>query len=82
MRSTTLPALALLALACGAAPPPQEPAAAESSAPAPAETGPKEGSQLGERAPDFILPTSDGGGFSLSDQRGKPVVLVFFRGTW
>jgi peroxiredoxin Q/BCP len=29
-------------------------------------------------APDFELPTADGGGFTLSAQRGHPVVLYFY----
>jgi peroxiredoxin len=31
----------------------------------------------GEAAPDFSVPTLDGGTFSLSDQRGKPTVILF-----
>ena len=33
---------------------------------------------VGRPAPDFTLPTLDGGEFRLSDQRGKPVVLNFW----
>jgi hypothetical protein len=54
--------------------------------------GPKDGRQLpptdlarirpGARAPDFTLPTGDGRALSLSDFRGKNVVLVFYRGHW
>ena len=36
---------------------------------------------VGRPAPDFTLPTIDGGEFRLSDQRGKPVVLNFWA-TW
>mgnify|MGYP005842715357 CR=1 FL=1 len=36
---------------------------------------------VGRPAPDFTLPTLDGGEFRLSDQRGKPVVLNFWA-TW
>jgi cytochrome c biogenesis protein CcmG/thiol:disulfide interchange protein DsbE len=36
---------------------------------------------VGRLAPDFTLPTLDGGEFRLSDQRGKPVVLNFWA-TW
>lgn len=32
----------------------------------------------GMKAPDFTLPTADGGKFSLKDQRGKKVVLYFY----
>jgi thioredoxin-dependent peroxiredoxin len=32
----------------------------------------------GETAPDFTLPTDDGGQVKLSDLRGKPVVLYFY----
>ena len=36
--------------------------------------------QEGTAAPDFTLPDGDGGNFSLSDQRGKVVVLLFYPG--
>jgi thioredoxin-dependent peroxiredoxin len=32
----------------------------------------------GDKAPDFQLPADDGSGVSLSDFRGKNVVLFFF----
>lgn len=34
--------------------------------------------EIGAPAPDFTLPTDDGGSFSLSAQRGKVVVLYFY----
>jgi cytochrome c biogenesis protein CcmG/thiol:disulfide interchange protein DsbE len=34
--------------------------------------------KVGERAPDFSLPTLDGGTVRLSDYRGKPIVLNFW----
>ncbi len=37
---------------------------------------------VGRPAPDFALPAARGGRLQLSGQRGAPVVLVFFRGTW
>ena len=38
---------------------------------------------VGQRAPDFILPSASGGTRSLADVAGKKsVVLVFFRGVW
>lgn len=38
---------------------------------------------VGSMAPNFTLPDSNGGKFSLSGLRGKEgVVLVFFRGVW
>lgn len=38
---------------------------------------------VGQRAPDFILPSASGGTRSLADAAGKEnVVLVFFRGVW
>ncbi len=42
----------------------------------------KEGTELGRTAPDFTLPTSAGGSYTLSEHGDGPVVLVFFRGTW
>lgn len=33
---------------------------------------------VGEKAPDFELPTDGEGTFKLSEQRGKPVVLYFY----
>jgi peroxiredoxin Q/BCP len=34
--------------------------------------------KIGDRAPEFTLPSDDGGVVSLSDFRGKRVVLYFF----
>jgi len=42
----------------------------------------KEATALGQTAPDFTLPTSAGGTYTLSARGDDPVVLVFFRGTW
>jgi thiol-disulfide isomerase/thioredoxin len=39
------------------------------------------GAQLGEIAPDFTVPTLDGGTYTLADQRGKPTI-VFFMAYW
>jgi cytochrome oxidase Cu insertion factor (SCO1/SenC/PrrC family) len=57
-----------------------------------AQNGPKDGADLppadldrvqaGQSAPDFTLPNSAGGSFTLSALRGKNVVLVFYRGYW
>jgi hypothetical protein len=39
--------------------------------------------RVGERPPDFTLPDASGRPVSLADYRGaKPVVLVFYRGSW
>jgi peroxiredoxin Q/BCP len=35
---------------------------------------------VGDKAPDFSLPGTDGRDYSLTDYRGKPVVLVFYPG--
>ena len=37
--------------------------------------------RVGKLAPDFILPSLDGGEIALSDYRGKPVLLNFWA-TW
>jgi peroxiredoxin len=38
--------------------------------------------KVGDAAPDFALPTADRTIVRLEDYRGKPLVLVFIRGTW
>ena len=39
--------------------------------------------KVGERAPDFSLPASDGKAYRLANLRGaKRLVLVIFRGVW
>ena len=35
--------------------------------------------RVGDRAPDFALPTLDGEPVALGDLRGRPVLLVFLR---
>lgn len=37
-----------------------------------------EGSQVGDKAPDFTLATLDGGQIRLADLKGKPVVIAFW----
>jgi peroxiredoxin len=37
---------------------------------------------VGNRAPDFALPTVERQIVRLSQFRGRPVVIVFIRGTW
>ena len=44
-------------------------------------TAPVEGTQVGNLAPDFKLPDLDGQAVSLSDFRGKPVLINFWA-TW
>lgn len=39
------------------------------------------GTQLGQIAPDFTVPTLDGGTFTLANQRGKPAI-VYFMAYW
>ncbi|MCA9432603.1 MAG: redoxin domain-containing protein, partial [Candidatus Omnitrophica bacterium] len=34
--------------------------------------------QIGEKAPDFDLPSTDGKHYSLSDFSGDPVLVIFF----
>lgn len=36
----------------------------------------------GDMAPDFTLEDQDGRRHALSAQRGRPVVLIFYRGHW
>ena len=57
-----------------------------------AQYGPKDGEglsssdldrvQVGQSAPDFTLPKSDGEALTLSSLRDKNVVLVFYCGHW
>ena len=35
--------------------------------------------KIGDAAPDFSLPAIDGSTISLSDYRGKPVIIVLLR---
>jgi hypothetical protein len=37
---------------------------------------------VGDTAPDFTAPDADGTSFTLSQLRGQPVLLKFFRGHW
>lgn len=61
---------ALLTAACTSAPKSSdEPSAA-----------PEEGVAVGDPAPGFTLPTPDGEGVSLSDYRGRSVLLYFSMG--
>lgn len=60
--------------------------------PAFGQLGPKDGPNLaprdlnririGQPAPDFTLENADGKKISLSEYRGKKVILVFYRGHW
>ena len=38
--------------------------------------------QVGDNAPPFALPTADRTTVSLSDYHGRPVFIIFIRGTW
>ncbi len=38
--------------------------------------------RVGDSAPSFALPTVDRNVVSLSDFSGKPVFIIFIRGTW
>ena len=38
--------------------------------------------KIGDPAPDLALPTVDGKIVRLSDYLGKPVAVIFIRGTW
>ena len=60
--------------------------------PAPPSLGPADGLDLaavdtgrvavGDVAPDFTLETRQGGRLTLSELRGRRVILVFYRGHW
>ncbi len=52
----------------------KKPAAGKKAAPAKKPGGPK----IGDRAPDFTLPTDGSGSITLSALRGRPVVLYFY----
>lgn len=81
MRSLTLSLCAAALVACAAAPPDADDTAPPPDAPT-SQAALVTGTELGERAPDFTLPRSDGGSVTLSQHRDGAVVLVFFRGTW
>ena len=38
--------------------------------------------RVGDRFPQFRLPTSDSGSFDLASERGKRHLLLFYRGSW
>ena len=38
--------------------------------------------RVGDRFPEFRLPTSEGGAFDLAAERGKRHLLIFYRGSW
>ncbi len=38
--------------------------------------------KVGDRAPEFSLPSADGKTVALKDYAGKKLVLVFYRGYW
>jgi len=45
--------------------------------------GPREDRpRVGERFPEFTLPTSNGTTFSLAGARGRRLLLIFYRGAW
>jgi cytochrome oxidase Cu insertion factor (SCO1/SenC/PrrC family) len=52
-------------------------AGAHAQGPGPAAAAPTE-LKVGDQAPDFSLPGSDGKTYKLSDLRGKAVVLAWF----
>jgi len=75
-------ALALAAAGCGGAPGPGAGSAASpSDGGEPAASSGSENAPSGPKAPDFSLPTLDGGQISLSDYRGDKVVLIDFWST-
>ena len=43
---------------------------------------PSSSATVGQPAPDFTLPSAPGTNVSLSDFRGRPVVLVFYPADW
>lgn len=69
-----LAAWGIVALTAAPEPPPEE----NGDLPPVTETGPEVGLQVGDLAPDFTLKDIDGNPVSLSDYRGKIVVLYFW----
>jgi len=37
---------------------------------------------VGDEAPDLTLGEAEGGSVRLAELRGRPVVLIFYRGGW
>lgn len=75
-----LVATLILFAGCGGAPGPADQPTPTAT---PAGPGPEEATRIraGEDAPDFTVTTLDGDRFTLSEHRGKVVVLAFFA-TW
>lgn len=40
------------------------------------------GPNVGDEAPDFALEEAEGSSVHLAGLRGRPVVLIFYRGGW
>ena len=40
------------------------------------------GPDPGTTPPDFSLPAVNGGNIRLADLLGRPIILVFYRGSW
>ncbi len=74
--------LALIAVACGGSAKTQQPAASPARQSAP-QSVPEVavGTNIGQRAPDFTLKDLQGNSISLSDFRGRPVLLNLMH-TW
>lgn len=77
-------ALVLAFAACAPASPPTRPASDFAPAPTAAPLGAEaaaQAKQLGQPAPEFTARLLEGGSFTLSEQRGRPV-LVIFTASW
>ena len=67
--------------AAATAPATQQPTEQAASTAPPTQPQPEVGHETGQRAPNFMVATADGGQLSLDSFQGRPV-LLYFSATW